>query len=237
MRPDALRMARIAGHSFLTAPLRPGAAVLDLGVNHGEFAIEILTRFGCRVFGVEPVPELFAALPTLPGLTVEQLAVTGNGGPARLYVNQSTCATIQESLSQSGAPTVEVAGVTLAGLLDRHGVEQVALVKVDIEGAELAMLAGASDETLRRTDQITIEFHDFLDPGLRGPVRESRRRLRDAGFAELAMSRDSSDVLFVNRSRIAFGAGHKLAATLTQKYPRGIGRIAARKLALAGPRA
>jgi FkbM family methyltransferase len=235
MRPDALRIARIAGHSFLTAPLRPGTAVLDLGVNHGEFATEILARFGCRVFGVEPVPELFAALPLLAGLTVEQLAVTGDGEPARLYVNHTTCATIQAGLSQAGAPTVEVPGVTLAGLLDRHGLEHVALVKVDIEGAELAMVAAASDETLRRADQITIEFHDFLDPGLGGPVRDARRRLRAAGFAELAMSRDSSDVLFVNRSRIAFGAGHKLAATITQKYPRGIGRIAARRLALAAP--
>jgi FkbM family methyltransferase len=229
---EALRFARIAGHSFLSAPLTASSVVVDLGVNHGEFATSVIAGFGCRVVGVEPVPALFEALPVRDRLTVERRAITPDGRPATLYVNRSTCATILEPLSQADAPSVEVDGITLQGLLDRHRLERASLVKVDIEGAEIPMLETATLDTLRRVDQFTIEFHDFLDPALAGQVETVKRRLRSAGFGELALSRDNTDVLFVNTARIPFGAGRRAVAAVCHKYPRGVRRIVARNLAV-----
>jgi hypothetical protein len=37
-------------------------------------------------------------------------------------------------------------------------------------------------------------------------------------------------VLFVNRERIPFGAGHRAAAAVCHKYPGGVRRILARNL-------
>jgi FkbM family methyltransferase len=227
---EALRFARFAGHSFLSTPLAASSVVVDLGVNHGEFATSVIAGFGCRVFGVEPVPALFEALPVRDRLTVERRAITPDGRPATLFVNRSTCATILEPLSQADAPSVEVDGITLQGLLDRHRLDRASLVKVDIEGAEIPMLETATLDTLRRVDQFTIEFHDFLDPALAGQVEAVKRRLRSAGFGELALSRDNSDVLFVNTARIPFGAGRRAAAAVCHKYPRGMRRILARNL-------
>jgi FkbM family methyltransferase len=233
MRPDdvrQMRFARIAGHSFLSAPLTADSVVVDLGVNHGEFALSVIEDFGCRVVGVEPVPALFEALPSHDRLTVDRRAITREGHPATLYVNRSTCATILEPLSQADASSVDVDGITLEGLLDRHRLDRAPLVKVDIEGAEIPMLEAATLDTLRRVDQFTIEFHDFLDPALAGQVEVVKRRLRSAGFGELALSRDNSDVLFVNTAQIPFGAGRRAAAAVCHKYPRGVRRILARQL-------
>jgi FkbM family methyltransferase len=235
MGPESIRIARIADHSFLAAPITPASIVVDLGVNMGAFAMAMIEAYGCAVVGAEPVPQLFAALPAVDGLAVERLAITADGGPTTLYLNQATCATIHEGLSQSDAPSVEVEGITLAGLLDRHLLERVPLVKVDIEGAEIAMIESATLATLKRVDQFTIEFHDFLDPGLAGAVRRARQRLRSAGFVDFKLSRDNSDVLFVNRSRIPFGAVQRTAAAVTHKYPRGIARKLDRRVrSLAG---
>lgn len=224
------RVARFAGHSFLAAPITADSVVIDLGVNHGEFATSIIERFGCRVVGVEPVAELRRVVPPDPRLTVEPLAITGDGRPVTLFVNHTTCATIDTNLTQSGAPSVAVQSTTLAELLDRHHIEQAALIKVDIEGAELEMIEAADDATLRRADQMTIEFHEFLDPRLAAPTRRARQRMRAAGFAELAMSRDTSDVLFVNSQRLAFGPARRAALAAGHKYPQGIGRYVGRRL-------
>jgi FkbM family methyltransferase len=225
MALDAIRVARVASHSFLSAPIDESSVVIDLGVYKGEFARAMIVRYGCLVVGVEPVPELFAALPTMRRLTVEPRAITPDGEPATLHINPvPTDATIDARLSHPGAPTVSVAGTTFADLLDRHGIGRVPLVKVDIEGAEVGMLQRSTPRTLRRVDQFTIEFHDFLNASLGGEVRQAKRRLRDVGFAELSLSLDNTDVLFVNCERIPFGPIRRAAAAAVYKYPRGIRR-------------
>lgn len=227
--PDAVRIARLAEHSFLAAPITPGSTVIDLGMNSGQFAATMISRFGCSVVGVEPAPELFESIPDVPGLTAEHAAVTGDGRLATLSLSSSPlAATIDPRLSEPDAPTVAVDGVTLAELLDRHDVARTPLVKVDIEGAEIEMIDTASPETLRRAAQFTIEFHDFLDPAQAGDVRRAKARLRSAGFVEMAFSTDNTDVLFINRSQIAFTAAHQLAAAVLYKYPRGVIRHFAR---------
>jgi FkbM family methyltransferase len=230
MGVDAFRVARVADHSFLDGRIEAQSVVVDLGVNEGAFALAMIEAYGCSVVGVEPVPALFAALPRHERLTVEQLAVTVDGGPATLYVNGSRCATIEPDLAECNAAAVEVPGTTLEALLNRHGVDRAPLVKVDIEGAEIAMLERSSAEVLARVDQFTIEFHDFLDPSLRDAVRAARDRLRSAGFAELSLSRDNTDVLFVNAARVPFGAAHRAAASVLYKYPRGLARQVNRRI-------
>jgi FkbM family methyltransferase len=230
MLPDAIRIARVADHSFLAAPIDSASTVLDLGVNTGAFAIGMVERFGCRVIGVEPVPHLFLGLRSLTGVTVEQFAMTSSNAPVSLNLNPSACATIDQRLTQPGAEEVEVDGITLDALLDRHRLERVDLVKVDIEGAEHPTLDAAPREVLQRVDQFTVEFHDFLHPELAQSVRATRRRLRGAGFAELCLSGDNSDVLFVNRARIPFGFGLQTAAAVSQKYPRALRRKLGRRV-------
>jgi FkbM family methyltransferase len=212
--------------------------VVDLGVNNGAFALVMIERFGCHVIGVEPVPDLFAALPCHPLLSVRQVAITPDGEPAQLYLNRAgDAATIDRRLTDPAGARVTVAGVTLAALLDQHAIDRVALVKVDIEGAEIELFRNATPSALQRIDQFTVEFHDFLDPSLRDEVHEVRRVLRSAGFAELQLSRDSTDVLFVNAARIRFGVAQRAAATAFYKYPRGLRRQLARRLGSAQLRA
>ena len=86
---DSFRVARVAEHSFLAAPVTPGSTVVDLGVNLGEFATTMVSDFGCTVVGVEPEPKLFTSIPKIDGLTVEPLAIAADSQPNTLGDDRS----------------------------------------------------------------------------------------------------------------------------------------------------
>ena len=70
---------------------------------------------------------------------------------------------------------VQVEGVTLASLLEQHSIDHVDIMKMDVEGSEVDVLA-ASRDVLPRIDRIVVERHS----------REQRdglaKLLGDAGF-------------------------------------------------------
>jgi len=199
----ALPIARVAGHSFLLRPLaEPGAVAIDAGANLGAFARPLARR--CAVLCVEPVPALAEEL-SQAGFKVERAALAERDGRAELALFQGTCASLTAAARDDRVGSVAVETLSLERLLARHGLERVALLKLDIEGPESAILLGAPQSVLARLDQITVEFHDFLYPGLREAVDRAIARLRQAGFDCFQFSRDRSDVLFVNRARWPLG--------------------------------
>ena len=220
------RVARVAEHSFLEAPVRRGGAVVvDLGCNRGGFATGMIGRYGATVYAVEPVPELFAALPQLPGLHAEQLAIVGDGAAeVELLLNEGSCATVDRRLSEPGATAVAVPAERLAQLLSRHGLTHVDVLKVDIEGAEMEMLDGTPDAVLATIAQISVEYHDFVDPSLAPQVAATHTRLVDLGFRSLAFSRGNQDVLYVNSDKLPLNVAQRLWITLRYRYLRGLGR-------------
>jgi hypothetical protein len=163
-------------------------------------------------------------------VTAEQRAVNADGRPAIVHLNRDTCATIHPRLAHADVATVEVQATTIGELLARHGVHRAALVKLDIEGAELEILEAIDSATLARVDQLTVEFHDFIDPGQSAAVVDAIERMRRAGFLTVKFSRDNSDVLFINRDRLRITAWQRLWIIGRYKYPRGIVRIATRWL-------
>lgn len=225
-----MRVVSINRHSFVADGLSAESVVFDLGMHRGVFATAMIQAYHCRVIGLEPVPELFAALPSLPGVVAEQKALTGNGEPAILYLNRGACATMLPDLAEDDAETVTISATTLSDLLQRHSVDRVALVKLDIEGAELDVLCTTDPSVLRRVDQFTVEFHDHADPGQEPAIREVSKHLIDQGFDRFKFSRrDHTDVLFWNRSQGPLTFPRRLWLTGRYKYPtvirRGVRRV------------
>ena len=90
--------------------------------------------------------------------------------------------------------------VTLSDFCRRTGVEQIDLLKADIEGAEIGMFDNAADQDLQSATQITTEFDDFIYSEQRADVARIRERMSDIGFWVCAFSLDNTDVLFVNKN-------------------------------------
>jgi len=226
------RVHRVAGHSFLARGLAPGATVIDGGANVGAFALPLRQRFDARVICLEPVPALADVLDAA-GLAVWRVALTPAPGPIRLRLYQGTCASLDAGPRADQVGEIEVAGLDLAGLLARLGEPaSVALLKLDIEGPESALLLAAEPALLRRFRQVTVEFHDFLDPRLAPAVTAAIRHLEAAGFRGFRFSRDNSDWLFVNADELPLSALARAYLRQPYRLARGLLRRAARRLGL-----
>jgi FkbM family methyltransferase len=177
---------------------KAGDTVLDLGANVGFFALYLQSRArGVRVHCFEPGPQAVGALRhnvAANGLdafvTVHPYAVTDRRRTARL---EPAALLAQRSLfpsefSDPSAAGDEVECVSLADAVEMAGAPRVALLKMDIEGAEVEAVAGAPRAVWDRVDRVAFEYHDRFRPGCRARVVEA---LRGQGFRRFDEPRDA----------------------------------------------
>lgn len=223
-------VARVEGHSFLAGPLDQDSSVIDLGINQANFARTIHDLTGCRVLGVEAIPDLAAKAPAHDWLQVENVAIAGADGTVTMHLNRTGDATLRDDMSEGDVETVEVRATTLESFLSEHGVGRVDLMKIDIEGAEFELFDNAPDALFGRIVQITIEFHDFKNAALTPDVARIKARMRARGFLCLTFSGNNTDVLFVNQQHLRVGALAQAYMLALYKYGRGIRRQIAGRL-------
>ena len=158
--------------------LLPGAdTVLDVGANSGLFArYAALENPRCRVLAFEPTPRSAAGLARnirangLANVTAREAAVCDHDGTAAFFVPPGESlplgASMLESFRQPGA-CLEVAAVRLDTAVREAGVARVDLIKVDTEGTEPDVLAGARELLERDEPWIVCEvLHGLTEAGL-----------------------------------------------------------------------
>jgi FkbM family methyltransferase len=172
--PDAalrwLRPGEAAFERFLldlADTLEPGMVVWDLGANVGVFAVSAAHRTGAKVVAIEPDPFLSNLLTRTcranPDLDIDlvEAAVSDSKGMADLAVAGRGRAC--NALSAGHLPQdhgisrghIMVPTTTLDDLLEAYPAP--ALLKIDIEGAELLALAGATRLLASVRPKICIE--------------------------------------------------------------------------------
>tara|TARA_R110002126_G_scaffold21747_6_gene78245 strand:- start:6545 stop:7291 length:747 start_codon:yes stop_codon:yes gene_type:complete len=225
------RWAEILYHTVYLPPMDATSVVLDLGASLAIFSREMNRLFSCSCHAVEALPENFALIEGTPSITPHHLAICDAEGPVSIHsvAGAYASASIDLMPGQNSSDTVQVEGITLGGLMVRLGLERVSLLKVDIEGAELAMFDAADDATLQRMDQITIEFHDFMDPGQTAAVEKIVARMRRLGFWPIKFTRRfHGDVLFLNPERTGISRLEYLYARHVLRLVQGGRRILSR---------
>lgn len=190
-------ISRICVHSFIADLVRPGGVVLDIGANRGEFAADVRARFGCTVHALEPVPSFHAELNKIPGVTLHPECLASESGTVELHLRSNGDATLYES-SGDGV-RMSVPSITLDQLVEKVAVDEIDILKLDLEGAELDVLETTLEGTLRRARQITVEFHDWQWPEMTPRVEVVIQRLCDLGFYCIRFSYNNGDILFVRR--------------------------------------
>jgi len=143
----------------LPEPIR---RIVDLGANVGLFSLRCFQYWPqAEIHAVEPALDTFALLqqnqarnPNL-NWTVHQLAVCDREGSVPF---DARALSTGSRLASAAAANAHVPATTLPGLLERIGDSTIDLLKMDIEGAEEAALAGAA-ECLRAVRHLIIELH------------------------------------------------------------------------------
>ena len=159
--------------AFVDRVLHPGMTFIDIGANEGLYSLFAARRVGPsgRVIAVEPssrerailqanlarnqidnVTVVPNALADRPGAAELKIAPTSHGGHNTLgqFVYEGDSAVAREN----------VAVETLDGLVERLGIAQIDVVKVDIEGAELKLFAGGRNLLSRQRPTLLVEAND-----------------------------------------------------------------------------
>jgi FkbM family methyltransferase len=82
-----------------------------------------------------------------------------------------------------GQSEITVRMVTLEDIFSLYHLEKIDLLKVDIEGEEWNLFEKFSKHDFERIYQISVEFHDFLDPSLRRRTERSIKILKELGYS------------------------------------------------------
>ncbi len=173
-----------------TRPLRlpPNPVVVDVGGYIGDFALFAVKYLGAaRVVAYEPTLENFSMLTRnieLNGygdrITAMRKAVGTSG---ELVLNVQRLDGEEVHVSSYWYPEAEqraIPSVTLAELLDAHGLDSVDLLKVDCEGGEYDIFPETPDAVFDRIGNIAFEYHTI--DGYEPRLERVMSRLSSAGY-------------------------------------------------------
>ena len=178
---------------FLHYKPKPGDTIIDIGAGVGIDTIVFSQAVGPTgtVYAIEAHPETHRRLQRtchynrLDNVRPFHNAITNRPGPVYISNNDDHQSNKVDTAPQSGGVSTPVEGLSLDAFCDRHGIQQIDLLKVNIEGAERWLVEGMT-ETLRRTRYVAIACHDFLgddDPSMR--TRETVIQALDAAGFEV----------------------------------------------------
>lgn len=146
---------------FLPALVPPRGIAVDAGASRGTYTV-ILSQLCKHVIAFEPLPECareLRAWASHRNVTVHECALTSDEGTTSLYIPRIAGERVftRASLVHRDGPHECINVRTTA--LDAFALDCVGFLKIDIEGAELAMLNGAATTIDRWRPNILIEIN------------------------------------------------------------------------------
>jgi FkbM family methyltransferase len=214
-------LMRLRGHTVLTSHLTVGSVLVDAGAHTGEFSRMISARCGCTCIQVESNPDLAAKLSNADHLKVASMALGPADGTVNFFFRENLEAGSVYGLGQDASSRiVAVEQISLSSLMKKFAIDRIDLLKLDVEGAEFALLMETPGDTLSRVAQISVEFHDFI-PAFSGQglFEQVRDRLKTLGFRCYPISlRTHGDVLFLNSRQFSLGWTSEIALRYFARY-------------------
>lgn len=168
---------------------RADGIIYDIGANTGIYSLIAAATTDAPIYGFEPVPEIAAMARAnvelnraSPQVQILDSAASDRTGTAPIYlpapVNESveTSASLDPDFKGDHERVVEIATTTLDDHWTSVGRPEVGVIKIDVEGHEVAALAGAEQlvtathpviflEVLRNIDELDAfkERHTYVD--------------------------------------------------------------------------
>lgn len=188
------------------------STVLSFGLGEDlSFEAALMAHFRCRVVGFDPTPRsvAYVAQQSLgPRFRAHAFAISDHDGHLKFRLPPSDAADQVSASAVAGyaqdmTSEIEVPCLTLESARQLAGVERIDVLKLDIEGAEYAVLKQSlARGWLDDVQQLLVEFHHFL-PGVGAEqTREAIAALQRAGFVIAWIGRTNHEYAFI-RTRIS----------------------------------
>lgn len=149
----------------LDYPLTPDSIVFDLGGYHGDFAAAVNTRYGCKVYVFEPVPEFHQKC--VERFQGNSKIICFNYGLSSaegwLDIGLADNASSFDSPHAQGAMK-QVLVRSIIDCICELGLGRIDLMKINIEGGEFDVLpAIVQSGDIEKVQYLQVQFHGFAD--------------------------------------------------------------------------
>jgi FkbM family methyltransferase len=187
--------------SVITRLLEPGDTVLDIGAHVGHHSLVAAQAVGesGRVYAFEATPQTFAALKNNIGLNhfanieARHMAICERTGSINMFLAAHEDNSRNSLIEVDGRQAVEVPCTRLDDLLDEIPCSTIKFIKIDVEGAEAAVFAGARGLLARLPTDVAILVEvqtEAADAGIDGAG--IFRLLSEQGFKAYSINNDYS---------------------------------------------
>lgn len=185
---DRIWHYEIGERRFLSRYLQPGMTVIDIGAHVGLYTLLAARKVSPngRVIAFEPSPRertflhLHLLMNRCPNVQVEPFALADQKGSMTLFIYNSTSLELGNTMLNSlrrqawelPCRAISVPVTTLDAYLSERGIDRVDFVKIDTEGAEASILAGAKRFlTSRLRPLLMVELNDAVTKPWGYPAR------------------------------------------------------------------
>jgi FkbM family methyltransferase len=176
--------------------MRPGGTAIDAGANQGVFAYAF-SRIAAQVEAFEPNPDYARFAQRMLGsrARVHQLALSEKAGRAQFVVPLAEDGTVLHlggTLADGGAATAKSMRFDVElRTIDSFAFKDVRAIKIDVEGSELAVLAGGRATILRDRPPLIVEL---LTGAHADPVAATETICATYGYAAWLVTKDGQRV-------------------------------------------
>ena len=136
--------------------------IIDCGANIGVTALFFASKYpNAKIYSIEPDPSSFSILKLNAAQEPKIIPIHGCivAGQAETAKFETYGPAWRRKLSVAeSSKSISVPSMTLDDLIEDYSIEQIDLIKMDIEGAERAVLSAGN--YLARTQSIVAELHD-----------------------------------------------------------------------------
>lgn len=182
-------LKEIKEHSFYEEKLRPEITIVDLGACKGEFteAMNSLYKVKKAVL-VEANPTNFKVIPKRDNYILYNKAVSSKDGGTITFLedpNSPYNGTSVFNYFSSGIKH-EIECISLHKIMEENAIDYIDILKIDIEGSEYELLESLEKDVFDKIEQITVEFHDFIDPNLKTSTEKLLSKIESFGFSRMS---------------------------------------------------
>ena len=158
----------------LDYPLDENSLVFDVGGYIGSFAADIFCKYNCNIYIFEPVTEFYEKVKDRfsnnPKVNVFHAGLSDISSTAKMAVN-GTSSSVFKTNSEN---TEEIKLISLVDFIKDHGIKEIDLMKINIEGGEYLLLDSLiKNNLLDITRYYQIQFHNFIPD-----AKEKRKNIR-----------------------------------------------------------
>lgn len=180
--------------------------VFDVGANVGLWTQYILNRGANKVYSFEPnrkaQEHLYKNFSNNDKVTIIPYGLYSEKTTLPFYVDDNN-SLISSTLLENGTsqtPTYYVETLTLEESMLKYNIDNINLLKMDIEGAEFSIFENMSNDTLSKIDSVLIEYHGFYFEDGDKKIENLISKLINSGF-EILKPEEGYKFIFGRRSK------------------------------------